>query len=238
MQNKNQGCTVSGIHSHCIYSHARWELQWAIQVSVIVFLVCQALFIPSVCLSEQKERKGIFKAALHRRFFRHLRVCLGYTIYQCTRSPEHFPDRWTSLWNRTTDPWTHLHICFPARARTDHSHCGLPLKRLEKDLCWIILNVPPTTKSVRGMNWTELKVQMPQLPSSSDKGLSSRCKISPQVKTDSCPFCESAPAWPVIHALLKLLWRDSHIGSIGFKAFLEKHFYDLPRFLLPRETSL
>ena len=35
-------------------------------------------------------------------------------------------------------------------------HNGLLQKRLEEDLCCILSRVPPTTQSVRGLNWTEL----------------------------------------------------------------------------------
>ena len=44
----------------------------------------------------------------------------------------------------------------PAHART--SDKGLLRKRLEGDLCWIVLHVPPTTQSVEGLNWTELNM--------------------------------------------------------------------------------
>ena len=42
----------------------------------------------------------------------------------------------------------------PAHARTVHD--GLLQKRLEEDLCCIILHVPLTTQSFKGLNWTEL----------------------------------------------------------------------------------
>ena len=41
----------------------------------------------------------------------------------------------------------------PAHARTAYN--GLPQKRLEEDLCWIVPHVPPMTKSVKGLNWIE-----------------------------------------------------------------------------------
>ena len=41
-----------------------------------------------------------------------------------------------------------------APARTAHK--GLRQKRMVKDLCWIVPPVPPTTRSVNGLNWTEL----------------------------------------------------------------------------------
>ena len=33
------------------------------------------------------------------------------------------------------------------------AHNGLPQKRLNKALCWIVLHVTPTTLSVKGLNW-------------------------------------------------------------------------------------
>ena len=45
---------------------------------------------------------------------------------------------------------THQRVDIPAHARTVHK--GLLQKRLEDDLCRIVHHVPPTTKSVKGLN--------------------------------------------------------------------------------------
>ena len=65
------------------------------------------------------------------------------------------------LWGRMM-PWSaekmldgqHQRLDTSAYARAAHK--GLLQKRLEEDLCWIILHVPPTTQLVKGLNWTEL----------------------------------------------------------------------------------
>ena len=44
------------------------------------------------------------------------------------------------------------------------SHKGLLQKRLEKDLCWIVPRVHSATKSVKGLNWTELNWTRQTLP--------------------------------------------------------------------------
>ena len=48
----------------------------------------------------------------------------------------------------------HQRVDSPAYARTAHK--GLLQERLEEDLCWIVPHVPPTTRSVKGLNWTPL----------------------------------------------------------------------------------
>ena len=48
----------------------------------------------------------------------------------------------------------HQRVDIPAHARTAHN--GFLQKRLGEDLCSIVPHVSPTTKSVIGLNWTEL----------------------------------------------------------------------------------
>ena len=47
----------------------------------------------------------------------------------------------------------HQRLDIPAPARTAHK--SLLQRRLDEDLCWIVLRVPPPTQSVKGPNWTE-----------------------------------------------------------------------------------
>ena len=61
-----------------------------------------------------------------------------------------------------TSPWSaeemleeqHPRMDTTAHARTAHK--GFLQKRLEEDLCWIVLHIPPTTQWVKGLNRTEL----------------------------------------------------------------------------------
>ena len=46
----------------------------------------------------------------------------------------------------------HQRMDIPAQTRPAHK--GLLQKRLEEDFCWIVPHVPPTTHSVKGLNWT------------------------------------------------------------------------------------
>ena len=48
----------------------------------------------------------------------------------------------------------HQRVDIPAHARTAHK--GILQKILEEDLCWIVPPVPPTTQSVKGLNWTDV----------------------------------------------------------------------------------
>ena len=51
--------------------------------------------------------------------------------------------------------WTTSRMDIPDHTRT--THMGFLQKRLEDDICWIILHVPTTTLLVKGLNWTEPK---------------------------------------------------------------------------------
>ena len=62
---------------------------------------------------------------------------------------------WTMLWSAEEMlDGQHQRVNIPAHARAAHK--GLLQKSLEEDLCWIVPRVPPTTQSVRRLNWTEL----------------------------------------------------------------------------------
>ena len=52
----------------------------------------------------------------------------------------------------------HQRVDVPAHARTAHK-CLLQ-KRLEEDLCYIVLHVPPTTQSVKGLNWNRTELYL------------------------------------------------------------------------------
>ena len=52
----------------------------------------------------------------------------------------------------------HQRVDIPAHARTAHK--GLLQKRLEEDLCYIVLHVPPTTQSVKGLNWNRTELYL------------------------------------------------------------------------------
>ena len=74
------------------------------------------------------------------------------------KKPEEWPPclpRKLKCCNRAQDTLQHQRMGIPAHARTAHN--GPLQKSLERDLCWIVPHVPPTTRSVKGMNWTELK---------------------------------------------------------------------------------
>ena len=45
-------------------------------------------------------------------------------------------------------------VDIPAHARITHK--GLPQKRMKGGLCWIDHHVPPTTQSVKELDWPEL----------------------------------------------------------------------------------
>ena len=63
-----------------------------------------------------------------------------------------------SVVGRGNAEWQHPRVDIPAHARTTNE--GLLQKRLEEDLCWIVPHIPPTTKSVKELNWTEqLRIQ-------------------------------------------------------------------------------
>ena len=63
-----------------------------------------------------------------------------------------------SVVGRGNAEWQHPRVDIPAHARTTNK--GLLQKRLEEDLCWIVPHIPPTTKSVKELNWTEqLRIQ-------------------------------------------------------------------------------
>ena len=68
--------------------------------------------------------------------------------------PQHLGG-WAKLW-RAEEMLVgqHQRVDIPAIAKSAHD--GLLQKRLEEDLCWLILQVPPKTQSVKGWNWTEL----------------------------------------------------------------------------------
>ena len=76
--------------------------------------------------------------------------------------PSWRPGRWAMLWSAEEMlDGQHRRVDIPAHAR--NAHKGLPQKRLEEDLYWIIPQVPlphlpppfATTQSVKGLNWTE-----------------------------------------------------------------------------------
>ena len=52
-------------------------------------------------------------------------------------------------------------VDIPVLARTAHK--GLLQKRLEENLCRMVLRVPPTTQSVKGLNRTELTLSSVQV---------------------------------------------------------------------------
>ena len=63
--------------------------------------------------------------------------------------------RWATLWSAEEMlHGQHQRVDIPAHARTAHN--GFLQKRLEEDLYWIVPHVPPTTQSVRGLDWSEL----------------------------------------------------------------------------------
>ena len=51
-------------------------------------------------------------------------------------------------------PWSAEEMLDRQHAR--NAHKGLLQKRLEENLCWIIPHAPPTTQSVKGLNWIKL----------------------------------------------------------------------------------
>ena len=148
---------------------------------------------------------------------------------------------WEMLWSAEEMlDGQHQRVDIPARARTAHK--GLPQKRLEADLCWIIPHVPLMTQPVKGLTWTELTLRVVRilcwqfcscscLPPLNNVSQSDATIFD----TDSCQFCESTPAQPVLCTLLKLFWRDSHMGSVSFWVICKasvKHLLGQPWFLL------
>ena len=61
---------------------------------------------------------------------------------------------WVTPWSAEETLDGHQRVDIPAHARTARS--GLLQKTREENLCWILCHVPPTTQSVKGLNWTEL----------------------------------------------------------------------------------
>ena len=51
----------------------------------------------------------------------------------------------------------HQRVDIPTHTRTAHN--DLLQKRLGENLCWIVPHVPPTTESVKGLNWTEERMK-------------------------------------------------------------------------------
>ena len=68
--------------------------------------------------------------------------------------PSGHREGWVTLWSAVEMlDGQHQRVDISAYARTAHQ--GLLQKRLEKDLCWVVPHVPPTTHSGKGLNWTE-----------------------------------------------------------------------------------
>ena len=66
----------------------------------------------------------------------------------------HFGGRATPWSEEEMMDGQHPRVEIPAHARTAHN--GLLEKRLEENLRWIVCHVPPTTRFVKGLKWTEL----------------------------------------------------------------------------------
>ena len=64
------------------------------------------------------------------------------------RAPWWCRGRQTKCWMDNIEERTSL-----PRARTAHK--GLLQERLDEDLCWMVLHVPPKIQSVTGLNWAE-----------------------------------------------------------------------------------
>ena len=132
-------------------------------------LICQSLHFKrsfTLGMMAQHQWLGVEKDQLPRGStrtssgnFQEAETCMVQACHTPQQPLQNHPSRhlggWTMLWSAEEMlDGQHQRVDIPAHAGAAHK--GLLQKRLEEELSWIVPHKPPTTQSVKGLNWAEL----------------------------------------------------------------------------------